>query len=534
MTRRCQALSLILVLLMLAGAFCGCTEQPQGAATNEPHGQSTPGGGQGDQATPEPVKDTLVFSINADIVSIDCHMARDTVSAIVLRQMYDTLVRDQPGEGLVPGLAESWEFSADNLQLTFKIREGVKFHNGDTMTAEDVAFSLNRAIASSFTSSFSGTMDRAEVLDSTHVRLYMKQAFGPVLQCLSVPCMGVVSKRAVEELGDEGFAAAPVGTGPYKFVEWKSGEKVVLGAFDEYYRGSPAIKDLTFVIMSDRSTAAIALENNEIDVLYAPDVADRAQLESLDNVQFLTGNGSVYMWIIAFNNESGIFADKRLREAISYAIDREEILAGALNGFGEPVEMPIVPSVFGYDESFENHEYDLDKARQLMAEAGYPDGFSVTIKLNQSTTYTRPAEIVQAQLRKIGIDLQFELMERAAFLSDVTTNCDYEITLFMFTAGYPDADYVLYGRMHSGNIGGTNYLKYSNPEVDVLLDEARASTDPARRKELYWKVSEYVRDDVPFIPLITDHVCIAANSGLSGVQASAGELHYVFDYAWTK
>ena len=110
MTRRCQALSLILVLLMLAGAFCGCTEQPQGAATNEPHGQSTPGGGQGDQATPEPVKDTLVFSINADIVSIDCHMARDTVSAIVLRQMYDTLVRDQPGEGLFPA-QESWEFS---------------------------------------------------------------------------------------------------------------------------------------------------------------------------------------------------------------------------------------------------------------------------------------------------------------------------------------------------------------------------------------------------------------------------------------
>ena len=339
--------------------------------------------------------------------------------------------------------------------------------------------------------------------------------------------MGVVSKRAVEE-HDEGLRRRP--SEPVRKVcEWKSGEKIVLGRSTSITRfachqGSD-LRD-----HERQSTAAIALRTRRRPLCRTLPIAP--SLNRL--ITFVSPATDPSIWIIAFNNESGIFADKRLREAISYAIDREEILAGALNGFGEPVEMPIVPSVFGYDESFENHEYDLDKARQLMAEAGYPDGFSVTIKLNQSTTYTRPAEIVQAQLRKIGIDLQFELMERAAFLSDVTTNCDYEITLFMFTAGYPDADYVLYGRMHSGNIGGTNYLKYSNPEVDVLLDEARASTDAARRKELYWKVSEYVRDDVPFIPLITDHVCIAANSGLSGVQASAGELHYVFDYAWTK
>ena len=138
--RRCfKTLSLILALLMLAGAFAGCGDQPGTA------GEST--------------KDSLVFSINADIVTTDCHMARDTVTGIVHYQIYETLVRDQPGEGLVPALAESWEFSADNTEITFKLRENVKFHNGDTMTAEDVAFSLNRAIASSFTASYSGTMD---------------------------------------------------------------------------------------------------------------------------------------------------------------------------------------------------------------------------------------------------------------------------------------------------------------------------------------------------------------------------------------
>lgn len=508
-----KVLSLAVAMLMLASLLAGCGEKQ-------------------DETTG--TKDSLIFSINADIVSMDCHMARDTVTSIIHYQVYETLVRNQPGEGLVPGLAESWEFSYDNTEITFKIRENVKFHNGDIMTAEDVAFSLNRAIASSFTTSYSGTMDHAEVVDDTHVKLCMKQAFGPVLQCLSVPCLGIVSKRAVEELGDEGFASAPVGTGAYRFVERSSGEKIVLQGFEDYWRGAPEIKDLTFMIMTDRNTAAIALENNEVDVLYSPDLADREHLESLENVAFIPGNGSVYMWVIAFNNESSIFSDQRVREAISHAINREEIVDGALNGFGMPVEMPIVPSVFGFDPEFKNQEYDLEKAKKLLAEAGYPDGLTVTIKLNQSSTYTRPAEIVQAQLRQIGVNLEFELMERAAFLSDVTTDANYDITLFMFTAGYPDADYVLYGRMHSSNIGGTNYIRYNNPDVDALLDKARSSSDEKERKELYYKISEYVRDDVPFIPLMTDNVCIAANSALKGVQANIGECHYVFDYSWAE
>ncbi len=511
MKRFYRIIALLLIPALAAAVLAGCGSQQDSDASE---------------------KDSLIFSINADIVTTDCHMARDTVSGIVHYQMYETLVRNQPGEGLVPGLAKEWSFSEDNTQILFTLQEGVLFHNGDEMTAEDVAFSLNRAIGSAFTSSYSNTMDRAEAVDDTHVRLYMKQAFGPVLQCLSASCMGIVSKRAVEELGDEGFAAAPVGTGPYRLLQWRSGEKIEMEAFSDYWRGNPAIHNLTFSIMTDKNTAAIALESEEIDVLYSPDTADREQLSSLDNVQFLDGDGSLYMWVIAFNNESEIFSNKTLREAISYAIDREEMVVGFLDGFGEAVEMPIVPSIPGYDPTFENHPLDLEKAKQLMADAGYPDGLTVTIKLNQSSSYTRPAEILQAQLRKIGVNLEFELMERAAFLQDVTTDCNYDVTLFMFTAGYTDADYVLYGRMHSSNLGGTNYLKYSNPQVDQLLDQARASSDSEERERLYWKVSEYVRDDVPFIPLFTDNVCIAANSKLTGVVPNVNEAHYVFDYAW--
>lgn len=502
----------VMILVLLISSLAGCSNQESEFAK----------------------KDSLVFSINADIVSMDCHYARDTVTSLVHYQIYDTLVHNEGDSNLSPGLAESWDFNEDNTEITFVIREGVKFHNGDVMTTEDVVFSLNRAIASSYTASFTGTMDRAEVIDDTHIKLYMKQAFGPVIQCLSSPCVGIVSKRAVEELGEENFASAPIGTGPYKFVEWKSGEKIVLTAFDDYYQGAPNIKDVTFLIMTNKSTAAIALENEEIDVLYSPAIEDQGYLAELDNIQVQTSDGSVYMWVIAFNNTSELFSNENLRKAISYAIDRDEIVEGVLDGKGEAVEMPIVPSLLGYDASFKNNEYDLEKAKELLTEAGYPDGLTFTMKLNQSSTYTKPAEIVQAQLRKIGIDVQFELMERAAFLSDVTTDADYDITLFMFTAGYLDPDYVLYGRMHSSNIGSTNYCNYSNPEVDKMLDMARGSSDESERVELYYKISEYVKDEVPFIPLVTDNCCIAANSKLSGVQSNVKEAHFIFNYSWAE
>lgn len=509
-----KVVAAILMVVMITGIFTAC-------------------GGSGDTDSALD-RTSLKFSIDADIVSLDTHMAKDTVTGIIHYQIYDTLVKNDPKEGIVPSLAESWEISEDGKNITFLIRQGVKFQNGETMTTEDVAFSLNRAIGSSFTSSYTETMDHAEAIDDTHVVLYMKQAFGPVFQCLSAACMGIVPKAYVEEVGDEGFADAPVGTGPYKFVEWSSGEKITLEAFDEYWQGEPTIKDLSFMIMTDKNTAAIALESEEVDVLYAPSPADHSMLESLENVQFLKEDGSVYMWVVAFNNESEYFKNEKVRQAISYAVDRQEMVDGYLNGFGISTEMPIVPSVFGYDPSFKGNGYDLDKAKELLAEAGYPDGFTCTIKLNQSSTYTEPAQILQAQLRKIGINLEFELEERAAFLQDVTTDANYDITLFMFTAGYTDADYVLYGRLHSNNIGGTNYLKYSNPQVDKLLDQARSSTDEQERKELYYEISEYVRDEAPFIPLFSDNSCIAASSKLTGVRPSVNENHYVYEYAWTE
>ena len=484
-------------------------------------------------AAAEDMRNDLIFSINADIVAVDPAAQRDTVTGIIISQIYDTLIHKTSSGKLEPGLAAEWKVADDGLSIVFTIRQGVKFHNGDTMTADDVAFSMNRAIKSSLTSNVSSMMGGAEVIDGTHVRLNLKDRFAPALECVAATGLSVVSKRAVEELGDDGFRKTPVGTGPYKFVSWKGGDRIVMTAFDDHWRGKPSIKDVTFLIMTDKSTAAIALQNDEIDVLYDPAYTDKPALTGLSNVTFSEIDSAALIYIISFNNKKGVFADRRLREAVALAIKRSDIVEGALEGNGSPVEMPISPTCADfYDPSYKFYPQDVNRAKELMKEAGYPDGLTVPIRLNQSSLYTKPAEVVQAQLRKTGINAQFELMERATYLSEIYEDMNYEITLYMFSTIYDDPDYIFYGRLHSGNIGNTNYANYSNPEVDDMIMRARSSNDLAERVKLYREISDAVREDIPFIPLMTSSSSIAFNSKLRGVIPSAGSLFYVYDYSW--
>lgn len=478
-------------------------------------------------------RDNLIFSINADIVAVDPAAQRDTVTGIIISQLYDTLIFKNSEGKLESGLASEWEISEDGKEILFTLRPNVKFHNGDTMTAEDVAFSLERAIASNLTSNVSAMMQKAEVIDDSHVKLILKDSFGPALECVSATGLAIVSKRAIKELGEDGFRKAPIGTGPFKFVEWKGGEKIVMTRFDDYWRGKPSIKDLTFLIMTDKSTAAIALQNNEIDILYDPAFTDKAKLQALPNVTYSSLDSAALYYMISFNNQKGVFSNHKLREAVAYAINREDIVEGALEGDGSAVSCPIAPTCIGYDPNYEFYPQDLEKAKALMNEAGYPNGLNVTIKLNQSSLYTKPAEILQAQLRKIGINLEFELMERATYLSEIYEDMNYDITLYMFSTIYNDPDYIFYGRLYSGSIGNTNYANYKNLEADKLILEARSSTDPEMRLSIYKQLSDIVKRDIPFIPLMTSSSSIAFNSKLEGVVPSANSLFYVCDYSWS-
>ncbi len=507
-------LSLILILSVVLTACSGGGSNNDKAANNG----ST-------------IKDSINFSILSEPATLDPKSTNDSTAQMVQYQIFDTLVREEKDGSLVPSLAESWKISEDATEIVFNLRKDVKFHNGDVMTAEDVAFSINRSIESAYTSKMTNTMKSAEIVDANTVKLILKYPYGAILGALSSANLAIVNKKAVEA-DPEGFARNPIGTGAYMFKEWKNGEKIIFESFPDYFRGQAAIKNLSFRIITDASTGVVALENGETDIMDTPPKSERKNLIENKDLTYYEADQACY-YLIAFNNKEGIFSNKKVREAVSYAVDRESIILGAIEGVGIPVEAAMVPVVPQYPEGFKANPYDPEKAKALLAEAGYADGFTVKMKTIQSPTYTKPTEVIQEQLRNIGITVEIEIMERGAYLADVTTDANYDITFWAIPITVLDADFAAYSAFHSSMTGGAgNFTEVNIPELDKLLEQGRVSQSEEERKEIYLKVAEIVKEESVLVPLFTGKRCIAANKDLKGVQASPVLKYYIFDYAW--
>lgn len=514
-------LSLVLVAALLLTA---CSGGSNGGSSGGSSSGEVSGDGSG------VVKDSLVYGIGSEPASLNPSVANDLVSYSVVHQIYNYLIEYKTDGTLVPGLAESWDLSEDGTELTFHLREGVKFHNGDVMTAEDVAFSLNNAIASPHTASISTAMDSAEVIDENTVLLKLKHPFGPVEYIVSHSQMAIVNKAEYEKNPD-GYSQNPIGTGPYKFVEWKSGDQIKLTAFEDYYKGVADIKDVTVKIIIEPSTRTIALETGEIDILESPQASDRSTLIGNSNIRYHETEiaSSVF---VAFNNAEGRFADKKVRQAIAHAVDKESMILGAVDGLGTSLETPMTKDVFGWPEDFKNREYDPEKARQLLAEAGYPDGFSMQIKTMEGATYLKPTEVFQDQLREVGIEAEIITMERGAFLQDVNQNQQYEMCISALSVPYPDADYI-YALFHGSLKGiGRNFFNADSPELNKMLDDARLSTDQEERKQIYKEIAEYFIEDPIMVPLYSYMTSVAANKDLNGVMANPLNRFFIYDYSW--
>lgn len=471
---------------------------------------------------PQSSKDTLMYGVNAEAASLDPSTSKDTVTHMMMLQIYDTLVAVDPQDytKYVPGLATEWNFSDDKTELVFTIRDGVKFHNGDTMTADDVLFSLNRSFASSYSSGIRGAIKGFEKIDDRHVKLLLKYPYAPILEVMSNLTFGIVSQRAVKEAEAKGvnFARNPCGTGAYRMKEWKSGDQLELERFDDYYRGPAPIKIVIYKLIPDAASGAIGLEDGSLDFYYLPAHTDYEYLSTLDSLATITCPG-IGIHHITFNTTDGIFKDKRLRQAVAYALNRDDIVIGGAEGYADLCNVLCPVSIFGYDKEATWYPQDLEKARKLMAEAGYPKGFDVVFSMQGSATYMNPAEVMQDQLRQIGINVTFDKMERATYLDIVAGKRQFVASLRMINASVRDADYVLTRRVHGSMIGGgNNYSGYSNPDVDKWLDEARQEPVPEKRMELYRKVYAQLKEDVPLIPIYTDYQKFFFNKHLKGIS----------------
>jgi len=528
-----------LVVLFLAFAFvlsaCGGSGTQGGNTTTAAGGASTTAAsGDGAQGGNASGRDDITVAVVSEWATLDPMLANDLLAFTVTNQFFDTLVLlKQNDNTLMPGLATEWTISDDGLEYVFTLREGVKFHNGETMTAEDVVFSFNRAVASTPTARITGAIEKTEKVDDKTIKVTLKYPYGPFLACASMPNLAVVSQKAVEEMGDEAFARSPVGTGPYTFVEWRPGDRIIMEAFADYWRGEAPIKNASFRVITDAATTTIALESGEIDMILSVTPSEKQNIVNNSSLHYSeTGSGSP--WFLAFHMEKGLFTDPLLRQAVAYAVKAEDIIMGALEGNGIVIDAPMTPDAFGYPHGFERTPYDPEKATALLAEAGYAPGeLSITLRTMESPNYAKPAEIIQEQLRVAGFDCKLDLMERGAFLADAYTNGEYELMFTSLTALVPDADMITYTRFHSAHKGnGMNFTYTDIPEMDVLLDQSRTETDSAKREAIFREIYEMNKEQVIYVPLYVGMNGTACVGDLQGLYAHMAQRYFIYDLSW--
>ena len=520
MKRTTRMIALVLCLAMLLGVLAGCSSKQE----------NTTDGSTAASSSSAASHDTLTISIETEPTALHPAFATSVVSNLVGIQMFETLINKVDGE-FVPGLATDWQWSDDNLSITFTLREGVKFHNGETMTAEDVAFTYNTAMATGYTESLCGFMDHMEVDDDTHVTLYLKDVYGAALESIVQATVGIFPK-AYYEADPEGFSRNPVGTGPYKFVEWASGASITLTKFDEYWGEQKAsIPNVKFVLYNNAATsAALALENDEIDILTNVAATDVSRLNAAKNVQVATTDGAGIAFVMFSMEDGSLFKDENLRLAVAHAINKEDVLLGAVEGMGTVANAIFPPYTFGIS-GYEAPGYDPEQAKADLAAAGYPDGLTIDVVVNSRDTYYKPAEIVQAQLAEVGINLNMEKMESNAWFEDVWRAGNYGMSILLFSCALPDVLY--YYQMFTSN-GSENFGHVVCPELDEAYERARTITDLDERAQACYDVVKAFGDHAICVPIFCMDKVMAADANLNGFVAETNGYVYCSQLSWAE
>src|SRR5690606_19373416 len=449
---------------------------------------------------------TLRVAIGADAVSLDPHQTNDQPSSQVMRQIYDTLIVQTEDLELEPGLAVSWTQLSD-VEWEFKLREGVKFHNGETFTARDVKFTFERllnpppGVAATAAFLIDGIVDEIEIVDDYTIRIKTAFPFSPLLSHLAHTALSILNEKAVTEAGLDYGTRVVVGTGPYKFESWESGSAITLVRFDEWWGGKAHSERLSFRPIPEDPVRAIELETGGVDIAYQLAPVDYLRLKDHPDI-VISSVETLSTTYIGFNAQKPPFDDPRVRQAINYAIDKETMVEVVYEGRAIPAKSPISAKVFGHNPDLEPYPYDPEKARELLAEAGYPNGFSTSIWTNENFQRIQFAEIVQAYLAEVGIDVEINVMEWGAYL-DQTAAGNHEMFILGWVTVTADADYGLYPLFHSSQYGRPgNRTFWSTPELDELLETGRTAGDPDVRLEAYYKAQEIIAREAPWIFLL--------------------------------
>ncbi|MFC2023646.1 ABC transporter substrate-binding protein [Chloroflexota bacterium] len=529
---RAKSVLLVLAVVLAASSFiaaCGPqappAEPPQASPASEQAAQES----EEPTAAPEPpapTRDELVIALGTNVSTPDNHKGTGLPALGASSQIGDVLVRlDEEGD-VVPWLIESWEWTNDNKSLVLTVRDNVKMHDGNTMTAEDIRYSIERFRELAVGKAALNMVTEVTADDDRHVTLTTAAPFPPLLRTLAYTPLTMYSKAVAEEWGVDDFGPHAVGPGPYKLAEFKPGDQMVLEAFEDYWAGEPKIKRVVVRMMPEMSARILALEAGDVHLIDAVAPQEAARLEEVDGLTIINppSAGLIRMYI---NTQKGPLTDKRVRQAIAYAIDREAIVKNLFLGLGE-VGHSLAPSgTFGYTDEYDVYQYNPDKAKELLKEAGAEDlTFTLLHSPGRYLLSTEVVEAIKAQLDLVGIDMKIQDVEWGT-LRDMTKSVtleesEMEATFFWWRSINGDADSAIADfASQYWPPNGNNTPFFKNDEYDRLYAAEQVETDVAKREQQLKDMQAILMDELPGVVLYRQPNIWAAADDLDGININA-------------
>lgn len=475
-------------------------------------------------------KDSIIMGQPGDTPNLDTHNNLNGNGMRINTVLYDPLLRlDNETYELKPCLADSWIISDDGTEYIFEIKNGVKFSDGSEMTVADVVFSLERGMTKPMAVPSFARVKAVEAVDDSHVKVTLDGPYPEFLFAMALPTAGIFSKVGYDEKGEDEFFRNPITTGPYKLKEWKVGELLTMEANENYHMGPASIKNLEYRVITDPNSAILSLEAGDIDTYLEIQQSSLKRIQDNDKLKLSQGP-TFGLSFIEINTSKPPFDTVEARQALCYAVDKETMLNGILDGNGMVMDSFVTEKYLGYTEKIKKYPYDLEKAKDLLAKAGI-DGSEPITAILYAPQNSKYAQILQNSLAEIGIKLEISQMERSAFES-ACLNGDANLIINSGTYTAPTVDETLYPTIHSSQIEVQNFSKYIDPVADQYLEDARMTLDENERAAIYEKLLIKLSEDVPLIPTVSGYNNIGMRAELNGVIVSPWSFYNVYDFSW--
>jgi len=471
-------------------------------------------------------------------------LATDSASAEISSLLYNALVKYDKNINIVEDLAQGWDIQDGGLKIIFYLRKDVKWHDGAPFTAKDVEFTYKKLIDPGVRTAYSGDFEKIKefnIIDDYTIELVYKEPHAPALSSWGMPIIPYHLLKD-EDLNTTSYARNPIGTGPYKFKKWVTGEKIELVANPDYFEGAPLIKNYIYRVIADDASMFLELQAGGIDLMGLTPLQYKRQTNTL----FFKKNFNKFRYpsfgytYLGYNLKNDKFKDVRVRQALDYAVDKQEIINGVLLGMGRTATGPFVPESWAYNAGVALRPYDAQKAKELLAQAGWRDTnkdgwldkdghiFEFTIMVNQGNDLRQQAaQIIQRRLSQVGIKVKIKVVEWSVMITEFINKKQFEAVLMGWgLAREPDC----FDIWHSSKTkeGEFNFISYKNDEVDQLLVEGRRIFDTKKRAKIYKRIHEILYEEQPYMFLwIADQLPIV-DKRIKGIEVAPAGIYHDF------